>query len=550
MSSVSPVLTAGIGEQQRIDSIKVIWPGNIWQVLKNILPNQKIVVKESEALFDGQAKSVKPVQSTFEITDDLINFEHLEYDSYEFTHDPLAPIMSSHLGPKIALGELNKDGLQTVFIGNGKKQKAGLFVQSTSGGFMSVQPELMEELELTENNDNYFFDADGDGAQDLLIVNGGNEFESGIPLKPVLLMNRNGRFVYEENRLPDIFLNASALGVGDFDKDGDLDLFIGGGSVPKKYGEVPKSYLLENNGRGFFVDVTGQKTKGLEKIGLVRDAAWVDLNKDGFQDLVVVGHWMPVTVFINRQGKLQADKNSTLQHTSGLWNTIQVRDLDQDGNPDLVVGNWGLNTKFTASPSQPVQLYLNDFDKNGKQDPVITYFYQNKETVFANKDELVKQLPSLNKKFLSYQAFAKANFNELFTAAQIEQSIVKKIDILASVIVKNSGNLQFEIQPLPSIAQLSSTHAILVDDFDKDGKMDMFLGGNDYQVNTQLGQLDASQGLILTSDGRKGWVLNEVLTEQIATPGGIRDVIKIIVNGQNYLLISRNNDKLKVFKIK
>ena len=550
MSSVSPVLIAGIGEQQRIDSIKVVWPGNKFQVLKDLLSNQKIVLKEDEAVHSDPTKDVTPAILTFVEADDLISFEHLEYDSYEFTHDPLAPIMSSHLGPKIALGELNKEGLQAVFIGNGKKQKAGLFVQNKSGGFMSVQPELMEELELTENTDNYFFDADGDGTQDLLIVNGGNEFESGIPLKPVLLMNRNGRFVYEKNRLPDIFLNASALGVGDFDKDGDLDLFIGGGSVPKKYGEVPKSYLLENNGRGFFEDVTGQKAKGLEKIGLVRDAAWVDLNKDGFQDLVVVGHWMPVTVFINRQGKLQADKNSTLQHTSGLWNTIQVRDLDQDGNPDLVLGNWGLNTKFTSSPSQPIQLYLNDFDKNGKQDPVITYFYQNKETVFANKDELVKQLPSLNKKFLSYQAFAKANFNELFTAAQIEQSIVKKIDILASVIVKNSGNLQFEIQPLPAIAQLSSTHAILVDDFDKDGKMDMFLGGNDYQVNTQLGQLDASQGLILTSEGRKGWVLNQVLTEQIATPGAIRDVVKITVNGQNYLLVSRNNDKLKVFKIK
>jgi hypothetical protein len=247
---------------------------------------------------------------------------------------------------------------------------------------------------------------------------------------------------------------------------------------------------------------------------------------------------------------LQPHVNKILQNTSGLWNTIQVTDLDQDGNPDLVVGNWGLNTKFKASQSKPLQLYLNDFDKNGKQDPVITYFYQNKETVFANKDELVKQLPALNKKFLSYQAFAKANFKELFTAAQIERSTVKKIDILASVVIKNSGNLQFEIQPLPSIAQLSSAHAILVDDFDKDGKMDMFLGGNDYQVNTQLGQLDASQGLILTSDGEKGWVLNEVLTEQIATPGAIRDIDKMTVNGQNFLMISRNDDKLKVFKIK
>jgi len=550
MSSVSPVLTAGLGPQKMIDSMKIIWPGDKFQVLKEVTSNQKIVLRESEATSSVNPKMAVPVTGSFEETNDLISFGHFEYDSYEFGQDPLAPFMSSHLGPKIAVGDINNDGLQDVFIGNGKKQKASLFVQQKSGQFISGQEKLMEELQLTENTDNLFFDADGDGYQDLIIVNGGNEFETGMPLRPILLMNRKGSFVSETNRLPEIFLNGSVVRAGDIDNDGDLDLFIGGGSVPKKYGEVPNSYLLENNGKGFFSDVTTQKAKDLQKTGLVRDAVWVDLNKDGFVDLVVVGHWMPITIFMNHNGTFQQDKNKTLQNTGGLWNTLQVTDLDNDGDMDFIAGNWGLNTKFAANRDQPMHLYLNDFDKNGKQDPIITYFYHNKETVFANKDELVKQLPFLNKKFLSYQSFAKATFKELVPADLIKQSVVKKIDILTSVIVKNNGNLQFEIQPLPAIAQLSSTHAILVDDFDRNGKMDMFLGGNDYQVNTQLGQLDASQGSILTRDDQGKWILNEGLTEQIAIPGAIRDAARISVNGQHILMISRNNDKLKVIKLK
>jgi hypothetical protein len=544
MSSVSPKINVGLGQNTMVDSLTVIWPGGKTEKIKTLAANQLITLDESNAIVKNDQKIA--LKENLNLTDSLnLDFVHIEHDSYEFNRDPLAPYMSSYLGPKISVADINNDGLDDIFIGNGKREEAKLILQ-TEKGFIGDDQVEIENISLTENNDNQFFDADGDGDLDLIIGNGGNEYKKDPPLKPSLFINEKGYFKDKSECLPDIYSNISVVSVSDFDNDGDLDLFLGTSSVTGNFGKTGRSYLLENDGSGNFKEITVEKSNGLQNIGLIRDAKWIDLNNDDYLDLVIVGHWMPLTIFINNNGFLQKEQNNGLEETNGLYNSIEYADFDKDGDLDFILGNWGLNSRLKASVEEPITLYRNDFDENGKIDPIMTYYYKGKVTVFATKDELMKQIPSLNKKFLSYNEFAKANFQDLFKKEKIENAEIKRVYTLHSCIVLNDGNGKFRIKYLPDLAQISSINTILIDDFNTDGYPDALVAGNNYQINTQLGQLDASHGLILMNDKKGNLIPDMERSKKYPFLGDIKDMKEIKIKDKLFVLIARNNDSLQI----
>lgn len=541
LSSVSTRLTIGVGNIERIDSLQVIWPNGKAQTFQNPRLNSTIIADAKNAV--EEKIHVNSFIAIDQEENFIPDFQHTELDSQEFLREPLAPYMTSHLGPKISVIDINNDGLDDVFIGNGKKHNACLYLQQDDRTFALDKNNELDRIATSENNGQEFFDIDNDGDLDLIIANGGSEYTSGENLQPGLFVNYEGNLKLENNRLPKIETNTSAIAINDFDLDGDLDVFLGGSSVSQKFGETPESFLLINE-NGFFKAHSKEQAPELSSAGLVRDAIWTDLNKDGWDDLLIVGHWMPLKIFLNNHGILKEYRSDFLAQTNGLYNVIEPFDFDGDGDTDFILGNWGSNSRFEASLDAPMKLYINDFDKNGKQEPIVTYFRDGQETIFANKDEITKQIPSLNKRFLSYSSFAKAKFEDLFEKELIRSAEVKKVFNLASILIENKGDLNFEMFNLPRFAQISPIHAILIKDLDRDGKVDMFVGGNDFQLNTQLGRLDATTGQVFTLNKSGNFEINFKLTKKMTVSGAIRDIKSIEIGSENYFVISRNNQSL------
>ena len=373
-----------------------------------------------------------------------------------------------------------------------------------------------------------------------MVVSGGNEFKKGTPLQPKLYINNKGKFKRDTVQFKNTETNASKISAIDIDNDGDMDISILSNIVPWQFGKTPTQYIFENDGQGNFKDITLNFGIDFKESGNVTDIVWIDLNEDNFLDAIVVGYWMPIKVFMNDGKKLTLQKNTQLQKTNGWWNSIKANDFDKDGDIDFIVGNWGLNTRLKATSDEPITLYSNDFDDNGTIDPVITYFYQKQETPFVSKDELVKQIPFLNKKFLSYKDFAEASFTELLPKDKINGAFKKQVFELGSSYFENQGGNTFKKHQLPFMAQISSVNDIAVDDFNNDGYTDVLLVGNNYNINTQLGKLDASHGLILLNN-KKGFFY-ESLDQDFDISGEARNIDKLSINNEMFYVISINND--------
>ena len=540
LSAVPPQLHLGIGRDSVLDSLKVIWPGGRFQTLRTVHTNQKLTCNISKASGNFYEKSEEFTPSILNNVPDFLGFFHKDSPTLEFNRSPLVPFANTNEGPDLLVTDINADGLGDILISGAKGQASALFVQQKEGNFISKQTALFEEDKINEDVSQVFFDADGDGDQDLIIVSGGNEFKSGKALQPRFYRNETGTLQKEKEQFATINVNASKVGTIDFDNDGDEDILISSDQIPHQFGTTPLQYIFKNDGTGNFKDVSETFGKAFREIGNVKDFIWKDLNSNGFQDLIVVGHWMPITIFYNDGKSLQLQDNPTLKNTNGWWNTIVADDFDNDGDIDFVVGNWGLNSKFNASISEPITLYSADFDNNGDIDPIVTHFQQHKETPFASKDELVKQLPYLNKQFLSYKDFAQASIFQLFSKEKLTKSSQKKIYELRSSFYENDGVGNFTIKPLPTIAQASTIHDIAVEDFDNDGFKDLLIVGNTTEISTQLGRLDASHGLILrnTKEGGFEWLSNQ----KFDVAGSARNIAKIKVKDKDFYVIGMNND--------
>ncbi|MFD2099795.1 VCBS repeat-containing protein [Flagellimonas iocasae] len=538
-------LNFGVGKDSIIDSIQVVWPNGMFQTLKNVTANTSITVSAKNASGNFYSDSTAVNQSQFSIATKAFDFVHKEQASLDFDRNPLVPFSYSNEGPSVSVGDINNDGADDIFIGGAKGQPSSLFIQVENGGFTPSQPELFQEDAINEDTDHAFFDADNDGDLDLIVASGGNEFSRGKPLQPRLYTNHNGTFLKKEGAFMEIEVNASKVGTVDIDNDGDLDICITSNAVSTKFGEVPRQYILRNDGELNFTDITSSFSPDFATVGNVRDFIWKDLDDNGFLDLVVAGHWTPITIFLNDGKKLVKQTGNGLENTNGWWNCIKMADIDHDGDLDIVAGNWGLNTKFRASVDKPITLYINDFDGNGSIETVLTYFHGDKETAFSSKDELAKQMPFLNKKFLFYKDFAKASLEELFGKDNLEKANKRMVYLLETSYFENDGNGNFSRRELPLIVQSSTVNDIHIDNNDEKKINEILMVGNNFEISTQLGRLDASHGIVLQNeeDGTIHWKQN------LNISGAARSIEKINRNGNEELIITLNNDS-PVFLIK
>ncbi len=546
LSSIAPELFIGMGQDSIADSLEVFWPTGEKQLLKSLKANNTIVLNHIDSKVVPENLKSKATYFTLSKIDSILDFKHKEQPTIEFNRNPLVPFTHTNEGPDISIADINSDGTDDIFISGAKNQPSELFLQDKNGDFKIAQTSVFETDAINEDVGHVFFDGDNDGDLDLVVVSAGNEFKNGPPLRPRLYTNINGEFKKEVEAFNEITTNASKVLSVDFDNDGDQDLSIFSDQVPWEFGITPRQWLLENDGNGNFTDITPWFANDLLEIGNVKDANWVDLDNNGYKDLILVGHWMPIQIFMNSGTKLVKIENNGLKDTNGWWNTIEAKDLDNDGDIDFAVGNWGTNTKFRASKDKPIRLYSADYDSNGTLDPIITYYHGEKETPFASRDELAKQLPFLNKKYLQYKDFANASVEKLFGAEKLDNADQKKVFELRSAIFINDGNASFSIKYLPFMAQSSTVRDMLTYDFNKDGLYDLFLVGNDYQISTQLGRLDASHGLILLNKGNGNFEW-QPFSEPIS--GAARSINEITINHKPHIIVGMNDEEPIILKM-
>ncbi len=549
MSSVSHMIHIGVGEVETINELQVVWPDGSFEVVKDIPVSKTHHSYQKNAQGDYYAQTTEPKPKIFTEEKGLLSFEHQENEYHDTYVEELIPRLLSREGPGMAVADVNGDGLEDVFITGASGREDALFLQDARGNLTQSQQPAFVPFAEAEGVDALFIDADGDQDQDLYVVTAGNE-RAVLPqlTQDLLFLNDgNGTFTQAENSgIPSG--QHAVVKASDIDQDGDLDLFVGARVMAGEYGKIPKSHVLLNKGDGNFKPLTNG---AINQVGMVTDAAWVDLDADGWQDLVVVGEWMAITVFRNNQGNLEKIKAPKgLENTEGWWNALLVEDLDNDGDPDFVVGNIGLNTKLSASAEHPIKLYCNDFDTNGTVDPIITSFTNGKEYPLATKDQLMKQLPMIKKKFPSYNTYSGTTIEAIFDEEQLADSQIKVAKQLASVVVENKGDFTFEIYPLPMVANFSSLNSMVAFDANGDGLKDLIVAGNFYHLTPPLGRQDASLGFVGINQGGMLFRFQDPASSGLLLKGEVRKLQWLNGFKAKYLLGARNNAPAVVYKMK
>jgi hypothetical protein len=482
--------------------------------------------------------------SASNLTDKVqLEFLHKENAFSEFNREPLVPHMISTEGPALAVADINKDGLDDIFIGGSKGKKRGLFLQHEGGRFVSHNIPEMESDSNFEDVDAAWLDVNSDTYPDLVIASGGNEYyEQDRHLLPRLFLNDGKGGLYRKaDAFTGIFETQSCIATTDLNNDGHPDLFIGGRSVPWQYGVVPASYLLLNDGTGKFRDVTGTYSPALKKAGFVTGAAWQDINGDKKPDLVICSEWGTIDAYVWTNGKLE---HRQLSQEKGWWNFVLPVDVNGDGLMDIVAGNLGLNSRLHASRNAPVRLYYNDFDGNGKHEQMLTYYLGGKEVPFYNKAEMERQMPDIKKRFLYAKDFAVASLEDIMTSEKMESAELHSADYFYSAVLLNHGNLKFTIHELPWQAQLSTLKDAVVVDANKDEFPDLLMVGNYYENNIEMGRYDADFGSLLLGDGSGGFQYAGL--DGLSIKGQARKVQPIKVDGKQAFIVARNNDSVLV----
>jgi hypothetical protein len=552
LSSMETPLLIGL-EKTKIDSVLLVWPDNSYQHISFPADQSSLTISYQENLPpfnyntipDHYKNLTKPVSDITNKT--RIDYLHKENHFVEFDREPLIPHMVSTEGPALAVADINHDGLDDVFIGSARNYKSAVYLQQASGQFLKTAQPVLDNDSAYEDVAASWVDVNNDGNIDLVVASGGNEFygndEHNTPR--VYLNDGKAGFTKLENAFSDLFVTASSVVPYDFNGDGYADLFIGGRAIPWGYGQIPQSYLLLNDGKGRFKDVTASYAPELVNAGFVTSALWFDIDKDGDKDLLISLEWGGICAFINNKGRFT---KKMLSDKKGWWNFILPCDIDGDGDMDLIAGNLGLNSRLKASAKEPVRLYYNDFDGNGRKEQVLTYYLGGKEICFANSSEIEKQLPVLKKKFLYAKDFAKASLQDLFSADKLDNAELLTADYFSNAVLVNNGNLQFETKALPAEAQFTSFKDGVVIDANDDGLPDILLAGNYYDNNIEMGRYDADFGTILVNKG-KGVFACEALNG-LSIKGQVRHVQPITIKKQPAYILARNSDSVMVIQFK
>lgn len=554
MSASAGDLHFGLGSVTLVDSLIVRWPDLSTQVLKDVAPDQRIVLDIKNSVISSVKVPEQNMKTNLMLRTTLpgLDYRHIENEFPDFKHEKLVPHNLFAEGPALVVADFNGDKLDDVFAGSAKDQPSAIYLQQNDGSFrQNLVPDFIKDL-YTESVDVAAFDADGDGDLDLYIVHGGSEVSQGDPLLNDRLLINDGKGNFSESEkgsLPGTAYNGSCVAPCDFDNDGDIDLFVGSRSVPGAYGLSPKQQLLENDGHGMFRDVTETRMKRLMKAGMVTGACWTDYDNDGDKDLVLVGEWMNVTVLNNNKGSFSdATSRAGLGETSGWWNCVTAVDVDKDGDMDLVCGNTGLNSILKFSVKEPVEMYLNDFDNNGILDQVICAYEDGTSYPVASLDQLAGQISGLANKFPRYADFGGKTVKEIFGSKAINRAIKKKAVLSESCLFRNNGDGTFTMNKLPVLAQVSPVRDILARDMDNDGKKDLLLVGNDYTFKPSYGRQDASYGWCLLNETDKDFKTLMPVESGLKVMGDARRIRTIKVAGKEYLLVGVNNNELQIFE--
>ncbi len=552
-SSVPPEVHFGLGKKDNIKSIKVIWPNGMVSTVENAKVNHTMVINFSTAeVIEENESREKKIFNTVEPESFNVDFVHIENGYDDYLSEPLLPYQTSMLGSGLAIADVNEDGLDDFYVGGASGQSGALFLQNSQGKFYRSNEEVWQTDLNHEDMGAVFFDYDNDGDDDLYVVSGGNKKNDKSDFfQDRLYENKGGGiFLKTTNVLPKIESSGSRVRAGDYDGDGDQDLFVGGRLVAGKYPWPSKSYILNNEG-GVFKDVTKEVAPDFEQLGMITDASWADFDQNGSLDLIVVGEWTPILFYSNINGSfVNVTQTTGLESTTGWWSSITQNDFDKDGDADFVIGNLGLNYKYQASPKAPFEVYADDFDENGRKDIVLSYYNFGKLFPVRGKSCSSQQIPSLSDKFKDYNSFASSELNEIYGKEKLKKAEIHYLaETFATIYIENLGEGKFKLRNLPNEAQFSSVNKIIAEDIDEDGVKDIIVAGNLYASEIETPRNDSSIGTYLKGDGNGGFKSMENQKTGLYLDGDIKDAGLIRIGTSKYILSIRNNSKLQLVKI-
>ncbi|MEO5893430.1 MAG: VCBS repeat-containing protein [Ferruginibacter sp.] len=549
-SSVSPVLVFGTGNFKSIDSLVITWPGQKQQLLTNIKPKQQILLKESAATIK-KASVNSSVQSLFTLMPQS-PLNHTCYQNVvnDFKRQPLLINPLSYGGPCMIKGDINGDGKEDLFVGGAAGFPGAVFLQKDNQKFVRLSEPALEADAASQDACAVFFDANGDGKPDLFVASGGYDFfEPGDPaLQSRLYLNDGtGKFIRANNAVPAIFTSSGTVAAGDINGDGFPDLFLGGRVIPGRYPQAPTSFIFLNNGTGVFRDATTEICPAIATAGMFSASVFADLDGDYKQELITAGEWLPVQIWKSVNGKLVDKTNDFMDATqSGWWNVLEVKDINGDGRPDIVAGNYGLNCQWKASSKEPLEMFYKDFDDNGAIDPIFCYYIKGKSYPYANRDEILEQMSIMRTRFSDYKSYADADIATIFSPAELmDATKLSAITTETKIWVSTATGKLIE-KTLPVEAQLSPVFAISVNDFNNDGKMDLLLGGDIKYARVKTGMNESNKGQLFLGDGTGGFQYVVQPLSGLNVKGEIRSFCTM----DHLLLIGLNGQAMQAYQFK
>jgi hypothetical protein len=557
LSTVEDIIHFGVGEFQKIDTVIVQWPDGNVQVLQNVNSNKVLEVNYKDSTPGDMDKTATQKLLVEDITSDLkIPYKHSEDDKIDFNLQRTLPHKLSQYGPGLAVADINSDGLEDFAVGGSADNNTTFFVQNKNGGFSKVTGIPSASPKKEEDEGLLFFDADNDGDNDLYIVSGSNEYAPGSDRYQdrLYLNNGKGNFSLQADALPKETASGSCVRAADFDADGDLDLFVGGRSVPGSYPLAGTSIILKNE-KGKFSDITIEISPELRNIGMVTDALWTDFNSDGKSDLIVAGEFMPVTFFENDGSKLKKLETTGVESHKGWWNSLTGADFDDDGDTDYIAGNLGVNNYYCATMDRPLKIFAKDFDGNGSVDPILACYFNEAQNDEAPKlfpvhfwDELSSQSPKFRQQFINYKQYGKIDMTGLLTEKDLDQALMLEANDMASSYIENLGGNKFKISALPELVQVGPVNGIVTADCNNDGYTDVLMVGNDYGNEVFAGRYDAFIGLVLLGDGKGHFAVVPESGSGFYVGGDAKAFTKLFNSRNEPLFIaSQNRGPLKIF---